>query len=948
MIDVDSLQAALGDSYAVIEEIGRGGMAVVYRAHDLRHDRDVAIKVLRPELAVAVGAERFLREIKIEAQLQHPHILTLHDSGHFGEILYYVMPLIEGESLRDRLSREQQLSFDDATKIACEVAEGLGYAHSKGIVHRDVKPENILLTSEHAILADFGIAQAVSNTDAEQLTGSGVALGTPMYMSPEQATGTDRVDGRSDIYSLGCVLFEMLTGEPPFTGRTAQAVIARHVQERVPSIEVVRPGIPFRLVNVVERSLAKTPADRFTGADEFISALLSSPEEEPEPRGFARLIRTWAFRIAATAIMVVAGITGWFGLQAPSLSISANKVAVFPIAESGLPIAESGVGLGVTYLIEAALDRAAPLKFIDVAPWLDERQLANPERITADAARRIALDRGAAYHLGGVVQGHGDSTTVILRLGDVLADTLIDQTSATGLSGRDPLHHLGIDAVKALLPKLIDPGRDVDLAPLRDRQVDAVALWFQGESQYRNSRFGAALDFYRRSFEADSALVLSAVKGAQAASWVHRSQEADDLVRVAVEHDTLLPSRYASFARGLNGFLSGNADSAIFWYRETLAEDPEWAEASVALGEVYYHLLPSSGPLDSLAETRFTVALNHDSTFAPALFHLTEMAIRRGDDSRANLLLERYRRAGPDPLLVRQLELMAGCVQGGRVDWPDAATRSPRAAARAGMSLSVGGGQHVCAEEAFRAVLRSDSTSAGERFGALLGIQGLLIATGRNTQALTLLDSLIASGNGLAQSLYVLYTLAGAPMDSGAQELEAFAQRVFGQNYERLPGTESHWVLGVWHAYLGEAEKVAVLERALDERANRTGFARDRMYADALAAHSALLRNDTTEAIDRMRALKSSAPLGDVAWKHGAALPVERLLLAELLLAQGRYRESYEAARVFDHPGPMMFLAFLPQSLSVRYRAATAMGNSDLAALSRDRLLSLGREDLIR
>src|SRR5947208_4392937 len=249
-------------------------MATVFLADDLKHHRSVAIKVLHSELAAALGSERFLREIEIAARLQHPHILPLYDSGAAAGLLYYVMPYVEGESLRDRLAREKQLSQEDALRIATEVAGALAYAHSHGIVHRDIKPENIRLSGGTAVVADFGIARAVSVAgDGGHLTQTGTIIGTPAYMSPEQATGSEDIDGRSDQYSLACVVYEMLVGEPPFTGPTAQAVMARHSLDLVSPPSIVRASIPDAVEDALLRALAKTPADRFPTAALFAEAL---------------------------------------------------------------------------------------------------------------------------------------------------------------------------------------------------------------------------------------------------------------------------------------------------------------------------------------------------------------------------------------------------------------------------------------------------------------------------------------------------------------------------------------------------------------------------------------------------------------------------------------------------------------------------------------------------
>src|SRR4051812_32113790 len=267
------LREALAERYRIERELGQGGMATVYQAHDLRHDRKVAIKLLRPELAAVIGAERFLREIKTIATLQHPHILGLIDSGEVNGTAYYVMPLVEGESLRDRLRREKQLPIADALRLAAEVAAALDYAHRHGVIHRDIKPENILLHDGSALVADFGIALAVSSAGGNRMTETGMSLGTPHYMSPEQAMGEREITARSDVYALGCVTYEMLTGDPPFIGSTAQAIIAKVMTDKPASIRRLRERVPEEVDDAVLTALEKLPADRFATAAEFAAAL---------------------------------------------------------------------------------------------------------------------------------------------------------------------------------------------------------------------------------------------------------------------------------------------------------------------------------------------------------------------------------------------------------------------------------------------------------------------------------------------------------------------------------------------------------------------------------------------------------------------------------------------------------------------------------------------------
>jgi serine/threonine-protein kinase len=273
-IDADArLATALADRYRIERQLGQGGMATVYLAHDLRHGRSVAVKVLRPELAAVIGADRFLAEIKTTAHLQHPHILGLIDSGEAGALLYYVMPFIEGESLRDRLAREKQLPIGDAVRIAREVASALDYAHRHKVIHRDIKPENILLHDGQALVADFGIALAVSTAGATRMTETGMSLGTPHYMSPEQAMGEREIGPPSDVYALGCVTYEMLVGEPPFTGPTAQAILAKVMTAEPPSLIAQRRSVPPEVEGAVLTALEKLPADRFASAAEFAHAL---------------------------------------------------------------------------------------------------------------------------------------------------------------------------------------------------------------------------------------------------------------------------------------------------------------------------------------------------------------------------------------------------------------------------------------------------------------------------------------------------------------------------------------------------------------------------------------------------------------------------------------------------------------------------------------------------
>ncbi len=327
------LRAGLADRYRVERELAHGRTAAVFLAHDLKHERPVAIKVLHPELAAAVGAERFLREIQLAARLQHPHIVALYDSGATDGLLYFVMPYVAGESLRARLDREPQLPIPEALRITGDVAQALGYAHDLGVVHRDIKPENILLEDGHALVADFGIARAIMAAGSDRLTETGIALGTPAYMSPEQGTEDGEVDGRSDLYALGCVAYEMLAGAPPFTGPTAQAILARHAVDPVAPIRTVRETVPRGVEQAVLKALAKVPVDRYAGATEFAQALTQPPLEQgssrrPSKGRRAKLALGAGLAAAATlALLIGFNVGGGRERPRPPTALTSNAEA---------------------------------------------------------------------------------------------------------------------------------------------------------------------------------------------------------------------------------------------------------------------------------------------------------------------------------------------------------------------------------------------------------------------------------------------------------------------------------------------------------------------------------------------------------------------------------------------------------------------------------------------
>jgi eukaryotic-like serine/threonine-protein kinase len=410
-----ALSEALSGRYTIERQLGRGGMATVYLARDLRHDRPVALKVLHPQLSATLGPERFQREIKLAARLQHPHIVSVHDSGQSeggasggAPLLWFTMPYIEGESLRERLARDRQLPVDDAIRITREVALALDYAHRHGVIHRDIKPENILLCDGQALVADFGIGRALGlGSPGERLTETGMVIGTPAYMSPEQAAGEREVDARSDIYSLGVVLYEMLAGEPPYTGPTAQAIMAKRFTGEIPSIHRVRPAVPDTVERAVRRALAPVPADRFQTAAELTRALSEASTSPTDgiasgPSNAAR--RTWRSRVSFASglglflVLAALGVFSWLRSDraARDSGTAPKRLAVLPFESLGAPGNEYFAD-GITDAVRGKLTTVSGLQVI-------ARSSSSQYKQTAKTPQQIGQELDVEYLLTGTVR----------------------------------------------------------------------------------------------------------------------------------------------------------------------------------------------------------------------------------------------------------------------------------------------------------------------------------------------------------------------------------------------------------------------------------------------------------------------------------------------------------------------------------------------------------------
>ena len=915
----------LAGRYTLERELGRGGMATVFLALDQRHKRSVAVKILRPQIAALLGSQRFLREIEIAAHLTHPHILPLHDSGESGDLLYFVMPFVEGESLRERLERDGPLPLEVALRITREVADALGYAHAHGVVHRDIKPGNILLEAGHAVVADFGIARAVT-VEGDDLTSTGLIVGTPSYMSPEQVAG-GQVDARSDLYSLGCVLYEMLTGSPPFSGPNAQAVAALQVRERPASLESILPSTPASVVRAVEIALEKHPDDRFRTADTFVDALSA-----PLPLTRHRQRRTTWKRIAAAGVAAV--------LVAVPLAFRSQQVVLDPSRVVVYPVSTLNVETGALAPNEVTLALIASLNSTASLVGIDGGRLPGVADGADGTAERVARRQRAGYYLSARLLAP-DSLHLVLDLHDLRAGTVIQRT--LDFAPRTNSWSIGVRAALEVLPVLIPTGGRQDLPSLQGRSPRAMAAYFRGEQAYRSAAFGEALAHFRTAVEVDSSFALAALRGAMVASWSERPEEALRMARAAVSREGSLPARLSHLAHGLEDLMAGRADSAVARFRQTLSLDPENVEAWMGLAETFHHLLPRQPQLDSLAEDAYLRVRSLDPEFAPAMFHLIEYSVRRGDVTGSERLLAQFAGRHPDSVALGPVRLMLDCVRGDmtRSRWEAVVLRNPAQALAAGQLLAVGGlRQPDCAEAAFAAVLAFDTTGgrqlARNKFGALVGLQSVLVARGRNQAARTLLDSDTLFNPGYRGDLYLLNAMAGLPFVS---EAEAFAVAQLA-HFRREPSSLSSldlWFLGSWEAYRGRAQVAAEIADSVSTRNTAAGSRRDSLLAASLAARVALAQADSSGALGRLRDLVPTADDVSLVWNPWEGLGAERLLLARLLFAKGEALAALQVASNFDAPSAVTYLPYLPASLELRVEAASQLGDEKLVNRLRQR-----------
>jgi serine/threonine-protein kinase len=561
--ELDRITAALADRYTIERELGSGGMATVYLAEDLKHRRQVAIKVLRPELAASLGVERFVREIEIAANLTHPHILPLHDSGEADGFLYYVMPYIEGESLRERIDREGKFDVREAIRLTDQVASALSYAHESGLVHRDIKPENILLARDQAIVADFGIARAVEAAGGERLTGTGLAVGTPAYMSPEQAVGDKNIDARSDVYALGCVVYEMVSGRAPFEGATPQEMLAKHAVDTAPSLRTSDPDIPLFLERAVDRALAKSPADRFQTASAFAEALTS---EMVVPR-VGRRRGPWLAVSGATIVLLVAVALVLLNvLGGPAY----ERLAVLPPANLMNDPEQAYFVQGVHTALISELQKAG----VPVIARTSVLQYENTQK----PIREIASELGVDALIEPSVMRAGDSVEIEVSLVDgttqqYVADPIVRRSA---LRDVERLYRSLTAAIAAEIRAALTPQAEAHLASARPVDPQAYEAYLRGQfhaERATQTDFDQALEHYQRALVLDS--TYAPTQAGITGIWVARGMLGIVTPREAAAH----ASAAARQALALDSTLA-EVQNAVGMVRTYLEWDWEGGEAA--------------------------------------------------------------------------------------------------------------------------------------------------------------------------------------------------------------------------------------------------------------------------------------------------------------------------------------------------------------------------------
>ena len=950
MTNLEDLRKALRGAYELERELGRGGMATVYLAHDLRHDRPVALKVLHSELAQTLGPERFLREIKFAARLQHPHICSVYDSGEVegspegtsaaaGRQLWFTMPYVEGESLRDRLRREHRLCVADTLRIVSEACRGLEYAHQHGVVHRDVKPENILLATDGSTLvADFGIARAFEEPQDQHLTETGLAIGTPAYMAPEQAMGERTVDARADQYSLAAVCYEMLAGVPPFEGASAAALIARRFTGPAPNVRAGCPEAPEAVAHALDRALALRPADRFGSMAEFERELLATPSGAfatvPTARSTGHPRRD---RRRFTAALVLLGLAGAGGLgwslvrarQGAATTLAGVAVLPFRVTGTGQDLALYREGL--VDLLSIDLEGAPGVRVLPPGTVLSRWHQdvgRDQDAVDLSVALDVARSVGARYAVLGSLVGAGSSVRVSAAIHELPGGQERGRLQVEGPS--DSILRL-VDrlTLQVLGTQLLQEGaNDVrpDLEGLTTSSLPALKAYLAGEQQLRRAQPRAALEAFQRATTADSGFARGFYRLAISKAYVHSphiphmSDEGYELRALALSRH--LPAREASLVRAL--VLTNYGDPrAIDTLRALTRARPNDAEAWFFLGDAAFHL----GGVAFAPREEFRQAMQKglelDPTFALGYVHLTEDAFDRLDSAEARRLTAQ----------IHAIDSTSAKAVGFRLAW-DLSWGDPaqKVRARTGMD-SLGVDALLTAKHAVdvtpdlweigvaaaRVVVRNLGFPEQQRAQALDGLRIIYLSRGKVHESVAAFDRLkeVYPGPGLRYAaMNRVFMVALGYADTSQLKGET-------QFLDTMPREKAQFAIGAAAVRRGDWKEAERRARQLEVDAKAAEAAPDSLHRafdpPRLRATAQVVRNLAAAARgERPAAIRglteASALLGQDPYGEFSAGTLARVRLAELLIDAGnageaiRYLQGFDISNSADVVAPVEFL----------------------------------------
>ncbi len=941
------LQTALGTAYRVERELGGGGMSQVFVAVEVALDRRVVVKVLPPELAAGVNAERFRREMQLAASLQHPLIVPLLTAGRAADLVYYTMPLIEGESLRAKLAREGELPVTEGIRILRDVADALSYAHRHGVVHRDIKPDNVLLASHHALVTDFGVAKALSASTGQppersSLTSAGVALGTPAYMAPEQAAADPRADHRCDIYALGAVGYEILTGRPPFTGPTPQQVLAAQVTEAPESVAKRRATVPRPLADLVMRCLEKSPADRWQSADELraeLEAMTTPTEGQPARPAGRRLWSRALGRRAALSAVVVLGLAGgwvwWRGRTSTATPVSPSRVAVLPFSiHGGGDIAY--LGEGMVNLLGASLDGASDLHSVDPRALLAAVARAGARSLDPTVGSTVARGLGAGLYVTGDVVQAGER----LRIEASLYDQRRGADPAARGTVEGPVTQL-FGLVDELAAQLVanrteGPGARVTrLAAVTTTSLPALKAYLEGDRRFRAQQFAEALDAFQRAVAIDTLFALAYYRLSITAEWLIQGDLARDASEQAVRHSDRLTAHDRALLEALRATRGGDAETAERLYLSILGLYPDDVEAWFQLGEVRFHYGPRERGR-SIGESReaWERVLRLEPGNAGAALHLARVAAVEGKRQELDSLVRLVITLSPQGERVVEMEVLRAAVLGDSVAMARALADLRQAS---DLSLPLGvsnavvyGGNYARAAE-FVHVLTEPSRSTEVRALGHVYLAHIAAAFGRWHAA----DRELAAADSLDPGTALEYRalLAALPFrPTPAAELEALRRGLAAWNAAAMPSSRlpslfftanngvhrqiRAYLLGLLSARLqdgGAAERYATELERLGGSPDVQTWGRD--LAQDVRAAAAAARGDPRHTLDALSRASFNSWYILAIGSPFYLPPLERYRRAEALAALGPSTEALGWYHSFADYSLFAILYVAPASL---------------------------------